>query len=68
MPSNNLPGPAHDTIGVHTDLITGIVNKAKDEILLMVTAGFPLWIFSRSPNISIHPETLHRGEYLLVFQ
>ena len=68
VPSENIPGPAHDLVGVQTDLIEDIVRKAKDELLLMATAGFPLWVFSQSPYISIQPETLHRGEYLRVFQ
>ena len=68
MPSDNLPGPAHDLTGVNTDYITSIVTKAKDELLLMATAGYPLWISSPSPDSSIHPETLNYGEYLRVFQ
>ncbi|KAK9942887.1 hypothetical protein M0R45_008530 [Rubus argutus] len=68
MSSDNLPGPAHDLVGVNTDHITGIVTKAKDELLLMATVGYPLWISSSSSNNSIHPETLNYGEYLRVFQ
>ena len=68
VPSENHPGPSHDLVGVHTDLIADIVRKAKDELLLLATAGFPLWISSPSPTISIQPEILNREEYLQVFQ
>ena len=62
LPSDTLPGPAHDLVGVHTDLISDIARKAKDELLLMATAGFPLWITSPTPDTSIHPETLNCAE------
>lgn len=68
VPSNNLSGPAHDLVGVHTNLIADIISIAKDELLLMATAGFPLWISSPSPSIFIHLETVLHGEYLRVFQ
>ena len=68
IPSDHLPGPAHDLVGVHTDLISDIARKAKHELMLMATAGFPLWISSPTPETSIHPEALNRAEYLRVFQ
>ena len=63
VPSDNLPGPAHDLVGIHTDLMSDITRKAKDELLLMATVGFPLWICSPNPSTSIHPEILNRVEY-----
>ena len=68
VPSDNIPGPAHDLVGFNSDLIADIVNKAKDELLLLAAAGFPLWIFSSNPSTSIHPETLNHAEYLRVSQ
>ena len=67
LPSENLLGHARDLVGVHTVLISDIARKTKDELLLMATAGFPLWISSPTPGTSIHPETLNRAEYLRVF-
>jgi RNA polymerase-binding transcription factor DksA len=68
LSSVNLPATAHDLVGVSTDQIADIVRKAKDELLLMATAGFPLWISSPNLNTSIHPEILQREEYSRVFQ
>ena len=68
VPSDNIPGPAHDLVGLHSNLIADIVNKAKNELLLLAAAGFPLWIFSSNPSTSIHPETLHHEEYFRVSQ
>lgn len=64
MPSDTLPEPAHNVVGVSTKDIEDIVRKAKDELILMATANYPLWISSPNPSISIHPETLNFGEYL----
>ncbi|KAK9950898.1 hypothetical protein M0R45_006364 [Rubus argutus] len=68
MPSDNLPGPAHDLVGVTTEEVAGIVRRAKDEFIIMATAGYPLWISSSSDVNSIYPETLNYGEYLRMSQ
>jgi hypothetical protein len=66
MPSEFQPGPAHDLVGVTAEEISSIVRKAKDELIFMATAGYPLW-FSSDSN-TFHPETLNFGEYLRMSQ
>ena len=64
VPSEILPGPAHDLVGVSTEDVDDIVRKARDELILMATANYPLWISSPNPSISIHTEILNFEEYL----
>ncbi|KAK9928910.1 hypothetical protein M0R45_026027 [Rubus argutus] len=62
VPSEDLPGPAHDLVGVPTEEVSSIVRRARDEFIFMATAGYPMWIASNSN--AFHPETLNFGEYL----
>ncbi|KAK9932620.1 hypothetical protein M0R45_019848 [Rubus argutus] len=66
MPSEDLLGPAHDLVGVTAKEVSSIVRRAKDELIFMATAGYPLWIASNSN--AFHPETLNFGEYLRMSQ
>ncbi|KAK9937089.1 hypothetical protein M0R45_013906 [Rubus argutus] len=66
LPSEDLPGPAHDLVGVPAEEVSSIVRRAKDELIFMATAGYPLWIASDSN--AFHPETLNFGEYLRMSQ
>ncbi|KAK9922329.1 hypothetical protein M0R45_030798 [Rubus argutus] len=68
MPSGNLPGPAHDLVGVPVEEVSSIVCRAKDEFIIMATVGYPLWITSSTDNNAFHPETLNFGEYLRMSQ
>ncbi|KAK9944008.1 hypothetical protein M0R45_009593 [Rubus argutus] len=68
MPSDNLPGPAHNLVGVTSEEVAGIVRRAKDEFIIMATAGYPLWISLSSDINSIYPETLNYIEYLRMSQ
>ena len=68
MPSDNLPGPAHDLVGVTAEEVTSIVRKAKDELIIMATIDYPLWILSFTDTNAFHPETLNFGEYLRMSQ
>ncbi|KAK9902372.1 hypothetical protein M0R45_001611 [Rubus argutus] len=64
----DLPGPAHNLVGVTTEEVAGIVHRAKDEFIIMATAGYPLWISSSSDINSIYTETLNYIEYLRMSQ
>ncbi|KAK9942630.1 hypothetical protein M0R45_008284 [Rubus argutus] len=66
VPSEDLSGPAHDLVGVPADEVSSIVRRAKDELIFMATAGYPMWISSDSN--AFHPETLNFGEYLRMSQ
>jgi homeobox-leucine zipper protein len=68
MPSEFQPGPAHDLVGVTAEEVTSIVRRAKDEFIIMATAGYPLWIVSYTDSNAFHPETLNFGEYLRMSQ
>ena len=64
----DLPGPAHNLVGVTSEEVAGIVRRAKDEFIFMATAGYPLWISSSTDINSIYPETLNYIEYLRMSQ
>ncbi|KAK9929259.1 hypothetical protein M0R45_026363 [Rubus argutus] len=66
VPSEDLPGPAHDLVGVPAEEVSSIVRRARDEFIFMATAGYPLWVSSDSN--AFHPETLNYGEYLRMSQ
>ncbi|KAK9922836.1 hypothetical protein M0R45_031280 [Rubus argutus] len=66
VPSEDLPGPAHDLVGVPAEEVSSIVRRARDEFIFMATAGYPLWVSSDSNTF--HPETLNYGEYLRMSQ
>ncbi|KAK9911586.1 hypothetical protein M0R45_035482 [Rubus argutus] len=48
VPSEDLSGPAHDLVGVPAEEVSSIVRRAKDELIFMATAGYPLCISSDS--------------------
>ncbi|WOI45563.1 hypothetical protein [Acidovorax sp. BLS4] len=52
MPSDNLPGPAHELVGVSAEEVSGIVRRARDEFIIMATVGYPLWISSPTSRAS----------------
>ncbi|KAK9932154.1 hypothetical protein M0R45_019402 [Rubus argutus] len=68
MPSGNLPGPAHDLVGVPAEEVSGIVRRAKDEFHFHGYCGYPLWILSSTDSNAYHPETLNYLEYLRMSQ
>ncbi|KAK9943071.1 hypothetical protein M0R45_008692 [Rubus argutus] len=67
VPSEDLPGPAHDLVGVPAEEVSSIVRRARDEFIFMATAASRDTATIRVSPITIVQTLMEVDQWLHIF-